>query len=99
MTVTWNSIGTRCSRTQIPLTLAFAISIHKCQGLTVDKAVIDIGETEFAAGLAYVGLSRARRLRDIILNPMYAKKRFNAVSRTAAYAAKQQFIKWLDSIR
>ena len=99
VTVTWNSNGTRCSRTQIPLTLACAISIHKCQGLTVDKAVIDIGETEFAAGLAYVGLSRARRLSDIILNPIYSGERFKSVSRTAAYAAKQQFVQWLYSIR
>ena len=57
--------GTVCSRLQIPLCLAWAITVHKSQGLTLEKARIDIGNREFAAGLTFVALSRVRSLNDI----------------------------------
>ena len=54
------------SFTQYPLSLAWAITIHKSQGLTFEKAIIDIGSS-FAAGQAYVALSRCTSLDGIIL--------------------------------
>ena len=47
-----------------PLKLAWAITIHKAHGLTLDKVVIDIGKEEFSAGLTFVACSRVRRLSD-----------------------------------
>ena len=51
---------------QFPLKLAWAITIHKGQGLTFDRAVIDAGNS-FASGQVYVALSRCRTLDGLVL--------------------------------
>ena len=55
------------SFTQIPLRLAWSITIHKSQGLTFDKAIID-SEMAFAHGQVYVALSRCRTLEGMVLS-------------------------------
>ena len=55
------------SFTQYPLRLAWAVTIHKSQGLTFDKVIIDAARA-FAAGQVYVALSRCRTLEGIVLS-------------------------------
>ena len=55
------------SFTQYPLKLAWALTIHKSQGLTFNNVVIDIGRGAFSSGQSYVALSRCTSLEGLVL--------------------------------
>lgn len=64
---------------QYPVKLAWAITVHKSQGLTFDRAVIDVGAA-FAPGQVYVALSRLRSLEGLVLRTRIVQ---NAISSDA----------------
>ena len=57
-------------RQQLPLRLAWALTIHKSQGLTLSKAWIDIGKSERTPGVSYVAISRVKTLASCVIEPM-----------------------------
>lgn len=59
--------------TQFPMRLAWAVTIHKSQGKTFDRVILDIGRGTFAAGQVYVGLSRCTSFEGIILKTRIQK--------------------------
>ena len=65
----WEGKRGTCSRLQVPFCLAWAITVHKSQGLTLQKAVVDLGKTEYAAGLLFVAISRVCSLRNTLFTP------------------------------
>ena len=77
---TWSNSGVQCSRLQLPLRLAWAVTIHKSQGLTLDKVVIDVGKKEFSCGLTFVACSRVRQLTDLLFSPPFPFQRLSALA-------------------
>ena len=63
-------LGSFC---QYPIRLAWAITIHKSQGLTFDRAIIDAGDS-FSSGQVYVALSRLRDIKGLVLRTPIEKK-------------------------
>ncbi|GLU04144.1 hypothetical protein SLE2022_213070 [Rubroshorea leprosula] len=61
------------SREQLPLVLAWAISIHKCQGLTLDNIHTDLSRA-FGCGMVYVALSRVRKLENLHISGFCPKR-------------------------
>lgn len=81
-TARWESSnGQHCSRRQLPLQLAFAITIHKSQGMILDKAVIDLGKADFSTGLTFVAVSTVRSLDGLAFCPGFDWARLEGLGR------------------
>lgn len=83
---------------QIPVQLAWAITIHKSQGKTFEKVIIDIGKGIFAPGQLYVALSRCRTIEGIILKKPIEKKHIYIDKRVVKFLTKYQYKKAEEDI-
>ena len=71
---------------RVPLAMGWAITMHKSQVQTVDKAVIDLGKSEVTARLTFVCLSRAKRLVDLPVGAHALRQTFQAWRKTYSKA-------------
>lgn len=79
------------SFTQYPLRLAFAVTIHKSQGKTFDKVIIDVGKGTFAHGQMYVALSRCTSLEGIVLKHPVRKNHILMDWRVVQFLTQYQY--------
>jgi len=79
--------------TQYPLMLAWAVTIHKGQGKTFDRVIIDIGKGTFAHGQMYVALSRCTTLGGIVLKKPALKKHIWTNYQVMDFLTKYQYKK------
>jgi len=79
--------------TQYPLMLAWAVTIHKGQGKTFDRVIIDIGKGTFAHGQMYVALSRCTTLGGIVLKKPVLKKHIWTNYQVMDFLTKYQYKK------
>ena len=80
----------------LQLRLCWAITLHKSQGQTLDKAVIDLGPKEACTGLTFVCLSRANRLVDLTVEPMSFDRMGNLGNSSTMKARLQQEVRLVE---
>ena len=77
--------------TQYPIRLAWAVTIHKSQGKTFDRVVIDLGRGAFAHGQVYVALSRCTSFAGITLVQKVTKPHIRTDWRVARFLTRFQY--------
>ena len=73
---TWSSTATQCSRLQLPLKLAWAVTVHR--PLTLPKVVIDVGRKEFCSGLTFVA-------NDLLFSALFPYQRLSNISKKYSF--------------
>lgn len=82
---------------QYPIRLAWAITIHKSQGLTFDRVVIDAGQA-FAGGQVYVALSRCTSLDGIVLYSRITPQSIHTDESAIAFSREERDLQYLKSV-
>ena len=88
------------SRTQFPLTLSWAVTIHKCQGLTLPEVVVDMSpeKGKFSSGQAYVAFSRVRSLDKLhIINYTRSQIRISPSAEDEMLRLRECPLEFVDS--
>ena len=77
--------------TQLPLRLAWAVTVHKAQGLTLSKIKLGLGGNEFSTGLTFVALPRVKALDDIMFVDQFEWTRVKQLGGRQLYNRLQDF--------
>ena len=99
ITRSWFTANGESSRQQLPLRLAYGMSIHKSQGLTLKNVVIDLGSKEFSTGLSFVACSRAKKLSDIMFSNSLTLTRLESIKASKTMKARKNEVKRLEALR
>jgi ATP-dependent DNA helicase PIF1 len=75
--------GKTGTRSQFPLVLGWAMTIHKSQGLTLDKVVLGLGSLEISVGLSYVGCSRVQSWQNLVFDYSFPWSRMEKINNHA----------------
>ena len=84
--------------TQYPFRLAWAVTIHKSQGKTFERVVIDIGRGTFASGQTYVGLSRCTSFEGLFLKTPLKKQHIRTDPRIYKFLTQHAYKKAAESL-
>lgn len=90
-TRTFEYKGTTCTRTQYPLRLGYAITVHKSQGLTLQRAVINLNQREHCLGLSYVAVLRVKTLSELLFDLLFNYDRFIGISSITSNARDNDY--------
>ncbi|XP_034232800.1 uncharacterized protein LOC117640409 [Thrips palmi] len=94
----WKEGQTMCTREQFPLNLAWGCTVHAAQGLSVDRVVVDIGNQEFSAGLAYVALSRCREWSGLLIENAFVQDRLDKLQKRPSVQKKADVIARIERL-
>ena len=94
----WLTSGSHCFRLQLSLKLTWVVTIHKAQGLTLNKLCVDIDKKEFSAGLTFVAISRVRCLTGLLLNPPFPFQRLKNLAKSRRIAERKDEEKCLKTL-
>ncbi|KJK73474.1 hypothetical protein H634G_11287 [Metarhizium anisopliae BRIP 53293] len=72
--------ATLCTRTQFPLIVCYAITVHTSQSITEDRIVTDLSCRDFQTGLSYVAVSRVKTLQGLMLDAPFDRNRLTYTS-------------------
>jgi ATP-dependent exoDNAse (exonuclease V) alpha subunit len=86
----WHANKIHCTRTMLPIILGYALSIHKLQGSTCERVILNPGKKEFANGLLLFGATRTKRFENLAFAPFPNYSRFLQVNKSKAIQKRKQ---------
>lgn len=92
----WMKGNLKITRIQFALQPAYASTIHKSQGLTISKSVIDLTPQSFAPNLAYTGITRVKSLNNMLISNLPTLNELNKISNPIKFQMKQDFLKKIE---
>lgn len=94
----WFQRKNLCQRTALPLAPSYAITIHKSQGMTLGKVIVDLGDREFSIGLTYTALSRCKKFEDLAFDPLPIHDRMVRYFKSGVFKCRRKEDKRLDEM-